>query len=143
MKHFRLVFTVGLLVGVAALVGCGQSGPPRAPVTGKVTANGQAVTGGSLTFAPITTETNALSSPVVAAVKEDGSFEVTGGAVAGKHRVSYEPPSIPYEAPTWDGQGTPPQAPKSPYAGMAPKDKEVEFAASANNLNIELVPAGA
>jgi hypothetical protein len=135
------------LVAVAALalvtaVGCGKSAS-TVPVKGKVTTASGPVKGGSLTFAPVASgNANAASSPVIAQVKEDGSFEVAGGAVAGRHQVRYNPPQIEWQAPEWNGQGAPPQPPPNPYANMAPKTPEVEFAAGPNDVSVELVPAG-
>jgi hypothetical protein len=141
MTQIRILATALLTLGAVLTVGC-NTGPATAPVGGKVVANGQPVTGGSLTFAPITDKPNAASAPVIAEVKPDGTFQVAGGAVEGKFSVAYAPPSVNWEAPEWDGTGAPPQAPPTPFAGMAPKDKEVTFSAQANQLNIELVPAG-
>lgn len=140
MKYVKLLTTVSLLAGFVFVAGCNH-GPATAPVKGKVVAAGQPVTGGSLTFAPITDSPNATSAPVIAAVKPDGSFEVAGGAVEGKFQVMYEPPSVEWNAPEWDGRGSPPQAPPTPFAGMTPKDKEVTFNSTANELSVELIPA--
>ncbi len=135
---------MGLMVAVA-LTGCGQTGPARTAVKGVVkTADGKVVEGGAITLSPVTTDANAASSPVSAAIKPDGSFQVDGGVVAGKHRVMFEPPQISYDAPAWDGTGAPPKAPVSPYAGMKAKQAEVDIAAgAANDLVVELTPPGA
>lgn len=138
MNLFPRLMAVTMLGAVAMISGCGQSGPARSPVAGKVTLDGQPVKGGSLTFAPITTEANAPSAPVIAKVKDDGTFEVAGGAVAGKQRVMYDPPPSGWVAPEWDGKGAPPQEPPSPYANMAPKNAEVDFTSTANDITIEL-----
>jgi len=130
-----------LMVATVAIVGCGGSGPARTPVAGKVTLNGQPVKGGSLTFAPVTSDPNAASAPVIAKIKDDGTFEVTGGAVAGKQKLMFEPPPSNWQAPVWDGTGSPPKEPPNPYAGLKPKATEVEIAATANNLTIELEKA--
>ena len=132
-----------LISVVATVTGCGASGPTRSAVKGVIkTADGKPVDKGTLTFAPVTTDPNATSSPVSAPIAADGTFEVKGGAVVGKHTVTIEPPYIPYEAPEWNGQGAPPQAPPIPFAGMTPKDKEVTINPEPNQLAIELVPAG-
>ena len=51
-----------VFVAIAAtLSGCGGSNVAKAPVKGKVTASGQAVTAGTLTFAPVEGAANAHS----------------------------------------------------------------------------------
>jgi predicted small lipoprotein YifL len=133
-----------VLAFVGVLAGCGQSGPARSPVKGVVKLpDGKPVDGGALVFAPITSETNAPSAPTTATVNADGTFEVKGGVVAGKQRVMYEAPQIPWSAPEWDGTGSPPQAPQSPYANMKPKLEEVDIANGPNDLTVELNPPGA
>lgn len=138
---YRLRLACALLAA-PLLVGCGDGGPPRVPVSGKVTANGQPVNGGNFTFAPMASGPTADSAPVVAAVNADGTFKVDQGAVAGRYRVIYSAPNIPWTAPEWNGVGPRPEAPKGPYDGMEPKLKEVEFAAGGSEVAIELVPAG-
>jgi hypothetical protein len=144
MKRFESVLSVALLVVFATLVGCGQSGPARSAVKGTVKApDGKPVEGGALVFVPVTTDPNAPSAPVTATINKDGTFDVQGGVVAGKHKVMFEAPTIQYDPPEWDGKGNPPQAPVSPYNGMKVKQQEVDIAASgANDLTIELLPAG-
>jgi hypothetical protein len=130
-----------LVLLLATTLGCGSSGPARSPVKGTVkTIDGKAVDQGALTFAPVVTDASAPSPPVSAQIKPDGTFEVDGGAVVGKHTVSFEPAYVPYEA-EWDGTGTPPEAPPQPFAGLVPKTKEVDFTTEENVLSVELVPA--
>jgi hypothetical protein len=133
---------------VVFVAGCGgASGPPTAPVKGKVTFEGQSVTGGNVTFAPIA-EPGKLESgaPATGAVQSDGSFVLgtnteSDGAVIGKHRVSYSPPPESGEAPEWDGVGAPPAAAKSPYLGLIPSQQEVEVKSGDNEVTIDLVRA--
>lgn len=133
-----LLATVGLIIG-ATFLGCSQGGPATEPVSGKVIANGQPVTGGSLTFAPITDEPTAPTQPAVAIVNPDGTFKIEEGAVAGKHRLLYSAPSVEWQAPDWDGKGAPPQPPKNPYAGLSPKNAEIEVKPGVNEVVVELV----
>lgn len=144
MRRIESVLSVALLIVTAALVGCGQSGPARSAVKGTVKApDGKPVEGGALVFIPVTSDANAPSAPVTATINKDGTFEVQGGVVAGKQRVMFEAPTIQYDPPEWDGKGTPPAAPVSPYAGMKAKQQEVDISASGpNDLTIELLPAG-
>ncbi|MCA9210071.1 MAG: hypothetical protein KDA55_17055 [Planctomycetales bacterium] len=151
-KHWNKIEMIGL-AGMAMLVstflaGCGASGPPRGQVHGKVVANGQPVTEGVVTFAPIATPGQAeLGKAGMGEVQSDGTFtmgtEKSGDGVAiGRHRVMYSPPVIEWNAPEWDGTGPRPEAPKSPYAGMAPQQTEIEVKAGDNDVTIELTPAG-
>jgi hypothetical protein len=133
-----MLTAVGLMLG-ATLVGCGNGGPATEPVSGKVIANGQPVTGGSLTFAPVSDEPAAPAQPAVAIVNPDGTFKIEEGAVAGKHRLLYSAPSVDWQAPDWDGKGAPPQPPKNPYAGLTPKVAEIEVKPGVNEVEVELV----
>jgi hypothetical protein len=142
MKQVSFVASALLLAVAVTLVGCTEAGPARTPVKGTVKADGKAVDGGNLVFVPVTSDPSAPSPPATAAIKSDGTFEVTGGVVAGKHKIMYEAPHIPSDV-QWDGKGTPPVTPKSPFAGMTPKQAEVEVtAAGANDLAVELVTPG-
>lgn len=78
----------GLLLLVCAMVGCGESGPPLAPVTGTITLKGEPLTGALVEFQPITSE----GSPSYAETDEAGSYDLMftqdkRGAWVGEHRV--------------------------------------------------------
>jgi hypothetical protein len=140
LSAFRPLALV-LVTGLAAVAGCG--GTATEQVSGKLTANGQPVTGGSLSFAPIGDGSVAATEPAEAPVGSDGSYTVTKGAVAGKHRVSYYPPPVEQgEAQMWDGTGPKPETKKSEYDGMKVSPNEVEVKAGKNDIPLELVPAG-
>ncbi len=133
----------GPWVAVLALVpifltGCGPTGGAKGKVKGKVVANGQPVTGGSLTFSPAV-----AALPAGGDVQPDGTFVIRtvgldDGAAIGKHTVTYTPPGD--EQAEWDGYGTPPPVKVSPYKGLVPATPEVEVKAGQNEINIELVP---
>ena len=84
-------FAVSLM---SLLTGCGGKYPVR-PTTGKVVANGQPVTSGSVTFVPIGTSGELeAGKPASGAIKPDGTFTLStfnrfDGAIVGKHRVEY------------------------------------------------------
>jgi hypothetical protein len=106
--------------------------------------NGQPVTGGTISFAPISDTSVAVAEPASAPVNSDGTFTVTNGAVAGRHRLVYYPPAVEQvEAKEWDGKGKPPEVPQSEYAGMRLEPSEVEVKAGQNDLTLELTPATA
>lgn len=123
--HAAIVLAAALL-----FVGCGTS--DKGKVSGTVSAAGQPVTGGSVSFAP--------SSGRVAtgAVRSDGSFSLStdtndDGALIGRHEVVYTPPSV-------GGESADPAA-RSPYHGLVPRERHVEVKAGDNKFAIELVPA--
>ena len=133
----------------ATWLGCG-SGASTAPVSGKITYQGQPVTGGTLSFAPIAAA-GAVNpgKPAAALIQSDGSFVLTtytasDGAVIGKHRVTFSPPIAQMPAPKELGPGesaVPTPTPPSPYDGLVPKESEVEVKKGPNSLTIELVAA--
>ncbi len=84
---------------VFALAGC-SSEYPMAPVRGRVTSQGQPVTGGQIMFAPQAVAGSKTGSyPGKAAfgpIDKDGTYELgthgdKDGAVIGRHEVSYLP----------------------------------------------------
>ena len=114
-------------------------------VAGKVTYNSQPVKDGDLTFVPVPgpADKDTPRQPGVAAI-ENGSFTATttkpgDGLGVGKYSVSFNPRNPPFEMPEYDGSGPPPEAPKSEYIGLVPKETQVEIKAGSNDLNIELV----
>lgn len=138
MTRYALIATIGLL----AFAGCGSK---TNSVSGKVTFNGQPVTGGSLTFLPQAGEgasASELGKPAATTVGVDGSYIVKpdsdgGGAVTGKHRITYSAPVIETPGVDYDRPGM--IAPKSPFHGLRPKDEMVEVKAGENKLDVELV----
>jgi hypothetical protein len=76
------------LILAAFLAGCGQrdySGPPRFPLSGKVTYDGQPIDLGSISFLPIDGDQQRVSGGYI----ENGIYAVpeAQGANAGKYRV--------------------------------------------------------
>ena len=137
----------------APMAGCSSSGPPVAPVKGKVTYDNKPVEGGSITLRPLSVGSGnskgLLGKPASGVVQADGTFVLTthkpsDGAVVGKHEISFLPASKP-------GKPFDPDKPVdysekielSPYAGLVPKEKQVEVKAGQNDFTIELVKPGA
>ena len=148
---FCLFACVGLLITSS---GC-SSNPATATVTGKVTANGEPVTSGSLTFSPIGGEEG--SKPAIGVVKSDGSYTLStyapdDGAVVGSHRVNYISGSNEdvEEGEGYEEEETPAESEGEhdeadvvegdPYAGLMPKETQVTVEAGGSTINIELVP---
>ncbi len=80
-----LALGLGFLL-VAA--GCGSSGPPRYPISGKVTHGGQPVPGGSVMLIPDTTQGN--TGPATSVAIKNGQYDssLEGiGHVGGPHVV--------------------------------------------------------
>jgi hypothetical protein len=77
------------LLLLAALAGCGKSGPRRAPVVGTVQFQGQPVVGATVNFVPL----DRTMRPASATTDESGNYrlETLGlgpGAIVGAHQVS-------------------------------------------------------
>lgn len=124
-----------ILLFMAVSTGC--SG--RSSVSGKVVYKGKAVTGGHVSFLPLGTEGNKHPGKAgVGEVKEDGSFTIAEGAVLGQNKVLYSAPVI--ELPPGKDLKEGQIAPQSPFAGLAPKQTEVEIKSGSNTIEIELVP---
>jgi hypothetical protein len=135
---------LALLIGLA---GC-SGGQATAKVSGKVTHNGQPVTGGMLTFSPVASSSGAVTAGKGATgeIKSDGTYVLTtniagDGAVIGRHKVTFLPrAAAAAEAPAAE-PGKHDEAPAaSPFKGLMPKEPEVEVKAGENAINIELVP---
>ncbi|HEX5272747.1 MAG TPA: hypothetical protein VFW33_19755 [Gemmataceae bacterium] len=86
----RARLVLGLALGLA--LGCG-SGQKFAPVSGKVTLDGQPLAGATVSLQPIAPEGSAEAGPGSAGkTNEKGEYTLTGdkgqkGALVGKHRV--------------------------------------------------------
>lgn len=151
----RLSFATSVAVAflAATWLGCGSGGAGTSPVSGKVTYQGQPVTGGTLNFSPTAPPGSAIAGrPASGKVQSDGSFVLmtnkpSDGAVVGKHRVMYSPP-VPEMPPPKElkpgESAVPTPTPPSPYDGLIPKPDVVEVTKGSNTISIELVPpAGA
>ncbi len=124
----------------ALLTGCSGGDFAVAPVKGKVLHQGKAVAGGSVTLHPIKVAEGSNESkgkPASGQVNADGTFLLStygtdDGAVIGTHAVSFFP--VVAAAKSYDDKPAP-----SPYAGLVPKDKQVEIKPGKNEITIELV----
>jgi hypothetical protein len=137
------MLTLALVLSSGLLVGCSSN--KTASVSGKVTfKGGQAVTGGILTFSPIVGEgSEGSGKPATGEVKSDGSYVLgtygtADGAVIGRHKVIYSPPTELPEGKTLK----PGEVLRTPFNGLVPKQNEVEVKAGSNTIDIELVPPG-
>lgn len=141
-EHPRAARILSLAIAgfvVTAMAGCGAS--DKGAVRGKVIFEGQPVSGGSITFAPIRSPGNesAVGSgkPATGRVGADGLFVLStdddaDGASIGRHHVVYAPPSGETETPD-------PTTPRSPYEGLAPRETEVEVKGGRNEFTVELI----
>jgi hypothetical protein len=140
----RLVLGAAVICVGLALSGCG-GGASIGKVNGKVVANGQPVTDGSLTFAPMDSSSEHPAAPAAGRIKPDGTFTLStnkegDGATIGKHRVTYAWPARKGRE-NWDETGTPPPETISPFEGLVVKQPaEAEVKAGVNDITIELVP---
>jgi len=143
MKGSRVSVWISLAVVAALVAGCTKGGAEYkvAPVKGKITAKGEPVKGGNITFQPIETpgaKSGTTGKPATGGLKDDGTFVLStygkeDGAVIGKHRVLYLP--AVKAAQSYNDKPAP-----SPYAGLKPKPDQVEVRAGPNDLTFELVP---
>jgi hypothetical protein len=140
-RKFGFMFSLLLFCASVSCLGCG--GAAKSPVQGKVSVEGQALNNGTLTFKPLGKEKGTEYRPAIGNINSDGSYQLStealnDGAIHGKYTILYTP-VVEWEAPTFDGTGTPPAPPKSPYEGLKPKVDEVEVKAGLNQIDIELV----
>lgn len=131
----RFPITVASLFGIASLafvVGCGDAS--RATVSGKVTFDGQPVTGGTLSFAPV----GGNAKPAAATIESDGTYDLSDleGAPIGKNMLHYSAPPRAFAEGYSPKPGDMP--PASPYDGLKPSVAEVEIQGGANSVDVEL-----
>jgi hypothetical protein len=137
-------FLCGLVV-VTAAIGCGggSDNPAVAPVSGKVTYNGQPVNGGVVQFTPISSGGKGpVGKPATGNVGADGTFKLSSygdgdGAVVGKHKVAYAPPVLPVDEKTHTENSKPV---KGPFDGLMPSKADQEVKAGPNTIDIDLIP---
>lgn len=137
------------LLSVTMLAGCGGGSLklPTGKVGGKVTYNGQPVTGGTITFMPVSkADMKEAGRSAKCAIQPDGTFkagtyEEFDGALIGKHTVMFTPPSVAAPAAA---EGAHAQTPPPLYPGLTTDVTEIEVKAGENKIDIKLVPrAGA
>ena len=129
------VIRICLLLTLLALLGCG--GESKSEVSGKVTYDGKAVTGGSLTFSPVAEEGNTNpGAPASTTVTADGSYS-TSLVVPGNNTVTYFPPAMSYPEGHEPEPGEP--LPTSGFEGLVPREEKVTIADGSNTIDIELV----
>lgn len=116
------------IVAATCLCGCGGNGTIN--VSGTVTHKGEKVKSGTISFAPVGKESG---KPVVAAIKEDGSFTATD-VTPGRHLVSFAPSGKAEPIALKPGE----KARPAPYAGLAPRMSELDLKAG-DKVDIELV----
>src|SRR2546423_9761382 len=96
-------FGLSCLVLVGLISGCGRgSGPALAPVSGKVTVDGQALTSGNVVLTPEDPKQIAKDIPAPAGqIESNGTYEIqTGGqrgAPLGKYKVTVTPATMPVQ----------------------------------------------
>jgi hypothetical protein len=116
---------------LVAVLGCGDAN--RASVTGKVTANGEPVTGGTLSFAPI----GGGAKPAMTAVGADGTYNLSDdGVPIGKNSVTYMAPPAQYPEGMEPKPGDLPTP--SAWEGYKVATNEIEIKSGAQTIDIEL-----
>ena len=95
----KVVLTLMFLVSA---IGCGRSRLDTAPLSGKVTYQGNPVPWGTVSFQPVDRK---VGRPAMADIKTDGSYEVATlehdkGLMAGEYKVSVYAPESPMYKPS-------------------------------------------
>ena len=130
-RQSPVALLIAAVLSAVVVAGCGSN--DRAAVSGKVTHNGQPVSGGSITFAPVASS-DGPRQPAMGRVDSEGAFTLSteseaDGILIGSYEVFYNPP-VTSEDPTAT----------SPYAGLAPKQAQVEVVPGDNVFQVELGP---
>ena len=139
MTRSRLLLVVVLFVSLTA-VGCGSTNtdlPPTAPVTGKVTYQGQPVSNGLVTFHPANG-----SKPASGQTGKNGeftlsTFEREDGAVFGKHKVTIKAYQEGQDVSLVPADKLTYAVPKK-YVDEATTSLEVEVKKGSNDIALEL-----
>jgi hypothetical protein len=86
MNRHSLLLIAAMITATAA--GCGQSGPARAPIQGKITVGGKPLTAGRILFTPVApTKGPAASARITAG---EYKLDKGDGPVVGQNRVEVE-----------------------------------------------------
>src|SRR5687768_16233271 len=82
--------TVCLMAGIAiaASVGCGQTGPARSPIRGKIMVGGKPLAAGRILFTPVAPTTGPAASARITA--GEYKLDKADGPVVGQNRVEVE-----------------------------------------------------
>jgi hypothetical protein len=126
MKRSRSVRILLLAAPIAALLGCGSSGPSLGEVTGTITKNGKPLTGVMVQFTPI-----AGGRASNGGTDGNGAYELfytldKKGALVGKHSVTF---AKNYGNETVGGKPVTPELPPA---------QEVEVSSSSNTFDFEV-----
>ena len=91
MRRGRLLIGLILALGLAALAGCGRSGPRRVPVTGQITLDGKPLDGCLLLFNPDNAKGNMV--PVSCSARaQGGRYDLQTTAIEARDSGPGAPP---------------------------------------------------
>ena len=123
----------GFLLMAVGLCGCSSG---SAVVSGKVTAEGKPVTAGTLILSPRMDDNAFPGRPGVTEVSSDGSYTLTiepgSNGLAERFSVRFTP------APAQGKSRKNPDA-VVPFAGLIPRQAEIDIKPGKNVINIELI----
>ena len=131
IKRWKWSLLVGLL---AALVGCGESGPKLEPVSGKVLKDGKAMTNVSISMVP-------EGDGIAAIGTADGSGNIVvetngkSGAMKGKYKIGVTEPIRPMTPEALASGSPPPLSFNRKYE--SPQTSGFEFEVPAGGGNFE------
>jgi hypothetical protein len=143
------MFGLALVPVIVALAGCGGTDLSLGQVSGKVTMNGQPVSGATVSFIPDTTKNTSgpMSSGILNAQGEFTLSTLDGvqGAVIGSHKVTVTCPFDESAGSSGSGDAVAP-APTTPcdvptkYEGFATTDLSAEVNKGSNDFTFDLKP---
>ena len=146
LLSFRwILFSLPLLLGLAALTGCGGGGSEKVvPVTGKVTLDGEPLTAGTVTFQPDESKGNKSKASASGMVDASGNYKLfitpeKEGAPLGWYKVGVNPVGMQMggmAALPEAGKLTDPNKNVSPTGGAVNKKYHVP---ATSGLSIEVV----
>lgn len=139
MRRFLFSRPMGLLLvaGVLVVSGCGKKTPPMAPVSGKVTVDGQPVTSGQVSFVPdvqilgVENPAEHASTGMSAGQITNGEYKIytsgKEGAPLGKYKVTVTPSMVPTSP---DAKSMPPTGFSKAYSDARSTPLNMEVIAS-------------
>lgn len=119
------LFVVAVLVGIAAVSGCGKpEGPTRYPMRGTVKYKGVVVPGGTIFFGPLDAAKGTSGNGSI----DNGNFVIEKGLAAGDYVVTVEGYKVsPKDREATKNQGSPPDNSGVPRKYATAKTSDLRY----------------